>query len=117
MPIYEYRCEDCRKQMSVFIRSITNPPVVACRFCQSPRVIRLISRIVTPKSEESRLESLGDPDTLGGLDEQDPKSMSRWMKNAAGEMGEDLSDDMIDEMESESDASAGGPDESLPDRW
>jgi putative FmdB family regulatory protein len=111
MPIYEYRCEDCQKQMSLFIRSITNPPVVGCRFCHSQRLTRLMSRIVTPKSEESRLESLADPSALGGLDEQDPKSMNRWMKNMAGEMGEDLSDDMMDEMQSESDASAGGQDD------
>jgi putative FmdB family regulatory protein len=108
MPIYEYHCEDCHKQMSLFIRSISNPPPLGCRFCHSQQLTRLISRVVTPKSEESRLDSLGDP---SGLDEQDPKSMARWMKNMAGEMGEDLGDDMMDEMESASEAPADNGDD------
>ena len=99
MPIYEYHCEDCRKQISVFLRSISNPPPVECRFCHGQRLTRLISRITTPKSEESRLGSLGDPSALGGVDENDPKSMARWMKHMAGEMGEDAGSDMMDEME------------------
>jgi putative FmdB family regulatory protein len=113
MPIYEYLCEDCHKQVSMFIRSITNPPVVHCRFCRSERLTRLMSRVVTPKSEESRLDSLGDP-SAAGLDEQDPKSMARWMKTMAGEMGEDMGDemdDMMNEMESPSEATPGGEDD------
>ena len=116
MPIYEYLCEDCHKQMSLFIRSITSPPVVSCRFCRSERLTRLMSRVVTPKSEESRLDSLGDP-SAAGLDEQDPKSMARWMKTMAGEMGEDMGDemdDMMDEMESPSGATPGGEEDDAP---
>src|SRR2546421_12930199 len=98
MPIYEYRCEDCHKQTSVFLRSISNPPPTACRFCHGQRLTRLISRIVTPKSEESRLENLGDVSGLGGVDENDPKDMARWMQKMSGEMGEDVGSDMMDEM-------------------
>ena len=104
MPIYEYRCDDCHKQMSLFIRSISNPPLTTCRFCHSGRLSRLISRVVTPKSEQSRMERLDDPSALSGLDENDPQSMSRWMKTMAGEMGEDLDGDMMEEMESANDA-------------
>ena len=115
MPIYEYLCEDCHKQMSLLIRSITNPPVVSCRFCHSERLSRLMSRVVTPKSEESRLDSFGDP-SAAGFDEQDPKSMARWMKTMSGEMGEDLgeeTDDMMDEMASTSEDTAGGEDDPM----
>jgi hypothetical protein len=42
------------------------------------------------KSEESRLEDLADPSNLAGLDEDDPKSMARWMRKMSHEMGEDL---------------------------
>ena len=115
MPIYEYRCEDCQKQTSLFIRSISNPSPVECRFCHGQRLTRLISRIVTPKSEESRLESLAEPSALGGLDENDPKSMARWMKTMAGEMGEDLGGDLMDEMESSGDAP--GDDQGEPSDW
>jgi putative FmdB family regulatory protein len=112
MPIYEYHCEDCQKQTSVFIRSISNPPLVGCRFCHGQRLTRLISRIITPKSEQSRLESLGDPSAPGGVDENDPKDMTRWMQQMSGEMGEDVGSDMMDEMEPGCDAPGSDADES-----
>ena len=112
MPIYEYHCEDCQKQTSVFIRSISNPPLVGCRFCHGQRLTRLISRIITPKSEQSRLESLGDPSAPGGVDENDPKDMTRWMQQMSGEMGEDVGSDMMDEREPGGDAPGSDADES-----
>ena len=51
------------------------------------------------------MESLADPANMGGFDENDPQSMSRWMKNMAGEMGEDFDEGMMAEMEA---ASEGG---------
>jgi hypothetical protein len=62
-----------------------------------------MSRFATVKSEESRLESLADPSNLSGLDENDPKSMARWMRKMGKELGEEFSgddfDQMVDEME------------------
>jgi hypothetical protein len=54
------------------------------------------------RSEESRLESLADPSSLAGLDENDPKSVARWMRNMSAEMGEDMGpefDEMVDRLE------------------
>jgi len=59
---------------------------------------RLISQVRVIRSEESRLESLADPSKWGGLDENDPASMARWMKKMSREMGEDLSGEEIDQM-------------------
>jgi len=51
------------------------------------------------------MESLADPSKWDGLDENDPKSMARWMKRMGKEMGEDMGEDvdqMVDEaMEEE----------------
>ena len=60
---------------------------------------RLLSRFASPKSEEARLEALSDPSNLGGLDENDPQSMARFMKKMGQEMGEDLGDDLDAAME------------------
>jgi hypothetical protein len=60
---------------------------------------RLLSRFASPKSEEARLEALSDPSNLGGLDENDPRSMARFMKKMGQEMGEDLGDDLDAAME------------------
>jgi len=53
-----------------------------------------MSRFATVKSEDARLESLGDPSQFGNLDENDPKSVARFMKRMGQEMGEDLGDDL-----------------------
>ena len=65
---------------------------------------RLMSRFAVARSEESRLESLGDPSSFAGLDENDPRSMARWMRKMGKELGEDMAgpefDEMVDELES-----------------
>ncbi len=62
---------------------------------------RLVSRFATPKSEEARLDSLADPASLSGLDENDPASMTRWMKRMGKEMGEDFGDELDQAVEQE----------------
>jgi hypothetical protein len=64
-----------------------------CKFCKGTDLEQLFSRFSSPKSEEQRLESLADPSSLGGLDENDPASVARWMKKMGREMGEDMGED------------------------
>lgn len=90
-----------------------------CKFCESDDIERLFSRFASPKSEESRLESLADPANMSGLDESDPSSIARWMKKMGKEMGEDFGGEDIDQLAEEAaqevsdDAGSGGasPDE------
>jgi len=51
------------------------------------------------RSEESRLENLADPTSLAGLDENDPRSIARWMRKMSGELGEDLGPDFEEVMD------------------
>jgi hypothetical protein len=60
---------------------------------------RLMSRFATVKSEDARLESLADPSQYGDFDENDPRSVARFMKRMGQEMGEDLGDDLDAAME------------------
>lgn len=102
MPIYEYRCNHCRRRVSILVRSYARPVSVRCDRCGSEDVRPLISRISVVRSEESRLESLADPSNLAGLDENDPKSMARWMRKMSGELGEDLGpefNEVVDRLE------------------
>jgi putative FmdB family regulatory protein len=100
MPMYEYRCLDCKKCSSILVLSLTNPKPPSCTHCQSLRLERLLSRFASPKSEAARLESLADQTALGGLNENDPESMARFMKKMGKEMGEDPGDDMAESLES-----------------
>jgi len=90
-----------------------------CKFCESEDIERLFSRFASPRSEESRLESLADPANMSGLDESDPSSIARWMKKMGNEMGEDFGGEDVDQLaeevaqEASGDADSGGaaPDE------
>ena len=104
MPIYEYRCSDCRKRVSVYWRSFSEVETARprCPTCGGEDLTRLISRVAVLRSEESHLEDLADPSSFAGLDENDPKSMARWMRKMSREMGENLGpefDEVVDRLE------------------
>ena len=102
MPIYEYRCNDCGRYQSVFVRTYNNPTDLSCTRCQGPHLRKLVSRFAVLRSDESRLEQLADPSVLGDVDENDPKSVARWARKMGDEVGEDLGDEfheMVDRLE------------------
>ena len=118
MPIYEYGCYDCRKRVNVFFRSFSEveTKTAACPRCGGTHLKRLVSRVAFVRSEESRLENLADPGNLSGLDENDPKSIARWMRKMSSEMGEDLGsefNEVVDRLEAGEDPEA--IEESMPD--
>jgi len=102
MPIYEYRCGTCRKKVTVLTLRVSEAVEPVCEHCGGKELTRLMSRFATLRSDDSRLDDLADPSSMGGLDENDPKSMARWMRKMGKEMGEDAGDDfdeMVDELE------------------
>lgn len=101
MPLYEYRCQNCGKRSS-FLKSMSDTSLPTCPHCGSQKMQRLISRVAVLRSEESRLESLADPGQFADVDENDPKSVARWMRKTGKEMGEDLGpefNEMVDRLE------------------
>ena len=105
MPIYEYRCSDCKKKVSVFFRtlSVVDHGAARCPICGGKNLTRLISRVRALRSESSRLDNLADESALAGLDENDPKSMGRWMRKMAAESGEGMPpefDEVVGRLES-----------------
>lgn len=101
MPIYEYFCRDCKKRVEILFFKIQDRENPVCPRCRGQNLRRLVSRFVSLKSEDARLESLADPSKLAGLDENDPASMARWLKRMGRELGEDISSDEIDQMADE----------------
>jgi putative FmdB family regulatory protein len=103
MPIYEYGCYECRKRVSIFFRSFSDVEAhPTCPRCGGTRLKRLVSRVAVVRSEDSRLDDLADPSALDGLDEDDPKSLARWMRKMSAETGEPMPpefDEVIDRLE------------------
>jgi putative FmdB family regulatory protein len=113
MPIYEYRCRDCKRRSEILTFRISEDVAVKCNHCGSPEVERILSRVRVRMSEETRMERLGDPSRFAGLDENDPKSMAKWMKDMGREMGDDLGEDfdvdaMMEEAMEEKESMEGG---------
>ena len=105
MPIYEYRCQACRRISGFLILNLNEPFTPVCRQCGGHSLDRVLSRVHVRLSEESRMERLADPAAWSGMDENDPKSMAKMLKKMGQEMGEDFPgevDDLVDEaMESQ----------------
>jgi putative FmdB family regulatory protein len=99
MPIYEYECGDCRRRVSLLVRSLTSASAPACPRCGGGNLTRLMSRFATIKSEEARMEALADSASAGDIDENDPASVARFMKKMGREFGDDLGDDFESAMD------------------
>src|SRR5918999_5022718 len=110
MPIYEYECRDCRRVVSLLVLR-ASAPTPSCPRCGGTALTRLLSRFATPKSEEARMEALADSGSLGDLDENDPASVTRFMKRMGRELGDDLGGDFeeaVDEAMAGSEADSMG---------
>ena len=92
MPIYEYNCQGCRRRVSIWWRTFSEAEAgtAHCPRCGSGELTRLMSRVRVVRSEDSRLEDMADPANFGDLDENDPRSIARFMRKMGDEMGEDL---------------------------
>ena len=102
MPIYEYHCCQCRTTFNFLVRNISAHKKPACPKCKKKRGMeRRISRFAMSRASKGKesagsggalddaADMAGMPD-LAGLDENDPKSLGRFMRKMAQETGEDL---------------------------
>jgi putative FmdB family regulatory protein len=105
MPTYDFICLDCKKRFNIFTTYSeygTKPAV--CSYCGSENTRRRITRVRIAKSEESRLDSLGDfsdPSALEGL-EDNPQELGRMMRKMGRELGEEMPaefDEVVDRLE------------------
>ena len=108
MPIYEFECLDCHRKTTALVMVRARANEVRCKKCGSANLEKLFSRFAMPKSEDARLESLADPSAMGDIDENDPKSVARFMKKMGQEMGEDMGEDIDQAIEEEMAGGAGG---------
>ena len=117
MPIYEYRCRQCGKKSTYVTLSVKTALEPVCRKCGSRDIVKLVSRVSISRSEESRMESLADPSKLDGVDENDPKSLARWMKKMGKEMGDETGEDFdesIDEAMEQAEGEGADDDDAGP---
>lgn len=112
MPIYEYLCLHCGKKTEVITFRVSEEVNARCRHCDAADLKRIPSRVRVRLSEETRLERLADPSRFGALDENDPKSMAKFMKAMTHEMGDDFDEDVDALMEEAMEEEASAKDQS-----
>jgi len=90
MPIYEYRCADCKKKVSVFFRSFSavDQEQPRCPICQGTQLTKMVSKVRVMRGASA--SSGGDDAMLDDLNENDPRSLGRMMRRMADETGEDM---------------------------
>jgi putative FmdB family regulatory protein len=102
MPIYEYRCSKCHHKVSIFWRSLNavDESKARCTYCGSTQLSKLVSRVRVIRgggrdNSESSAEDAGGMDDramgeLGGLDENDPRSLGHFMRKMADQTSEEM---------------------------
>lgn len=103
MPYYEYVCQDCERRATLFFKNYEayDTAVPVCPHCQSENLRRRIGRVAVAKGEDARLDRLAE-EGLARVDEDDPRSLGRFMRQMSHEMGEDLGDEfgeVVDRLE------------------
>jgi putative FmdB family regulatory protein len=99
MPIYEYRCADCRRKVSVFFRSFSAVTDPVCPRCGGTQLTRMMSRVAVHRGGNGGNggDDFGGDDfggMLDGLDENDPRALARAMRQMSDEAGEPIEPEM-----------------------
>jgi putative FmdB family regulatory protein len=102
MPVYEFACNACGADVSVFVRSISAPVEGKCERCGSTDLLRLVSRFAVLRSSGGGDFGDFDEGMLDGLDENDPRALATMARRMRDELGGDVDpemDEMIGRME------------------
>jgi len=103
MPVYEYRCNKCRRLVTQYVRGFADPPKAICSACGSEELTRLFSRFTIGKTYRDFYdEILSDRELEQGMMANDPRALAKWSRKmdaaAGGEIGPEH-EDMLERME------------------
>lgn len=102
MPVYEYRCVDCRRRVSLYIRGFSESPEPVCTNCGGKNLTRLFSSFARLKTDKDVYENiLSDSDLVKGMMANDPRALVEWSRRMEGTEGEKSPEyeEMMERME------------------
>ena len=101
MPVYEYRCNNCHRRVSILVRSFSGSSVT-CPNCGSRELNRLFSTFSVRKSDGDIYgDILSDSQLVRGLESNDPRALAEWNKRMS-QGDEEVApeyEEMLDKME------------------
>ena len=99
MPIYEYRCNECKREFSQLFLSQQEANRIRCKFCSSRNLTKLLSSFSVHQTEESRLGNLDTSKSKGDDYYKDSRNIGLWAKKRMRELGVDLGSKMDEIVE------------------
>ncbi len=97
MPAYEFRCNSCSRRVILRYKTIAEYEAArhTCPHCGGTDLTRLIGRVAIARSPLSRLMGGGSDDDMGDdvlddLDNADPRTLGRMLREMSAEVGEDI---------------------------
>jgi putative FmdB family regulatory protein len=97
MPIYEYRCDDCSKDSSIFVRSPKTAAPPKCEHCGSAKVARKVSAVARRRGTADVVGEYGSDMDPGSI--RDPRQIGHWVEKRFEQFDVEMpksSRDMID---------------------
>jgi putative FmdB family regulatory protein len=111
MPIYEYRCANCRRKVEVFARSPAVQANPTCSHCGSDEMSRIFSKFAVRRSKNDTGvydDILSDRKLTDGLMRNDPRALAEWsrkMSHAADEDSTPETEELMDRLDAGEDVS------------
>ncbi len=99
MPIYEYRCNQCKHEFSELILNMQRVQKIRCKHCRSRNLTKLVSSFRVHQTEESRLASFDTTKPKGDEFYKDSRNVGLWAKKRMRELGVDLGSKMDEIVE------------------
>jgi len=99
MPIYEYRCGNCRRRVDIFVQGFSPPSSPTCTKCGSKDLSRIYSSFAVRRSKNDKSvydEILSDSKLTHGLMRNDPRALAEWSRKMARATDEDTTPETED---------------------
>ncbi|TET73905.1 MAG: zinc ribbon domain-containing protein [Dehalococcoidia bacterium] len=111
MPIYEYRCNNCRRRTEIFVQGFSSLPNPSCTRCGSEDLTRIFSKFAVRRSKSDKSvydDILSDSKLTRGLMRNDPRALAEWSRKMGRAADEDVTpetEELMDRMEAGEDIS------------
>jgi len=105
MPIYEYRCNTCRRRTDIFVQCFSPPLNPTCTHCGSRELRRIFSPVAVRRSKSDKSvydDILSDSKLTQGLMQNDPRALAEWtrrMSRAADEDATPETQEILDRLD------------------
>ena len=111
MPIYEYRCNNCRRRVDLFVRSHSTTLNPSCTRCGSKELTRIFSKFAVRRSKSDLSvydDILSDSKLTRGLMHNDPRALAEWSRKMGRAADEDITpetEEIMDRLDAGEDVS------------